>query len=921
MKTETEITRQFIRLNCFLKKISGFANKRSFIIGGLSLLAAVSGFAAATPQKDSPRCLIDSNFSKSVSSKPQGTKGSFSGVLPAGWQENFAAWTRSVARTKLMNSDGEKFLRFTVEKLAPAVQFRIPVPMDRVVTPWSYKLRIKYWAESEGAIGLRLMDRPYNFCWRTSLPASEAWQEKTITFPLTDKVKQRIGLYFYPGPGNTDIAFIKLERTVNNEVRSLSFRPDKNAANFFRNSRFPLGLQSGWNFINICQGRASAAPDVPGPSGCPSLKLEPVKGYSSLALCSEPFQSGNPEDKNYLAFACKGKGKWQLLIRENGKTKKSINFTAGNTWKRVIFSFNADPSAYAYSFRLTGSNVLYLDSLQAWAGNPDRKYASAGECEIALAPAKSEISQARIQFEDEPSQIKYCITGNYKNSVIKSTLTNVYGRTTKLPDLKPDRASGKIDFGAALSDTPYGQFRIECHVERNGKRVSPYNEIVITRLKRPRHWNEDAPASQFGFHFLPIDRIIKTMKACGVNWVRIHDSGIKCTGWYYLEPRKGQWKFNDDLINLYRRNHIKLFAQLGTAPPWASYYEKSMKNDVHSKYFMPKNPDDFAEYVKVVVGRYRGVIDDYFVWNEPYNKNFFAVSYDPKKKTYRQSEHPAQDYVKLLKAAYETARKTDPQVKITGFSTHGNPDHPWHPGSWTKPVVAAGGLKYVDAVDFHNYDPYLCGFPNDSITKRYQEAVGCIFEKYPNFSKPIYFTEGQVLSEGTSHKMSDMTGMYHHTITWKSADDFTTKSDRMCRLTLSLLSMKNLKRVFLYSTHTYVDICAKPYLLTLLSSDGYPHPSLAAFANFTWQLEGGKFVKTVTLKKGVYAYIFGNTDETVAVISGNAGIKYRLLAVKEAAVSDLFGNPVRGTAEYKGKLIFIRAPLSPEALEKQLTTK
>ena len=58
-----------------------------------------------------------------------------------------------------------------------------------------------------------------------------------------------------------------------------------------------------------------------------------------------------------------------------------------------------------------------------------------------------------------------------------------------------------------------------------------------------------------------------------------------------------------------------------------------------------------ASYCRVVAGRYRGVIDAYDVWNEPWITEWWAVGYDETKGDrlgYVRSPTPAADYVRLM---------------------------------------------------------------------------------------------------------------------------------------------------------------------------------------------------------------------------------------------------------------------------------
>ena len=56
-----------------------------------------------------------------------------------------------------------------------------------------------------------------------------------------------MALYFYTGGGDTDIASVELASLGKEELAATVPRPDAAVKNFFRNSRFPLGLPCGWN--------------------------------------------------------------------------------------------------------------------------------------------------------------------------------------------------------------------------------------------------------------------------------------------------------------------------------------------------------------------------------------------------------------------------------------------------------------------------------------------------------------------------------------------------------------------------------------------------------------------------------------------------------------------------------------------------
>jgi len=135
---------------------------------------------------------------------------------------------------------------------------------------------------------------------------------------------------------------------------------------------------------------------------------------------------------------------------------------------------------------------------------------------------------ALVQFDDELPLIRFCISGNIPDAVLKVKVVNLYGEEKSLPNVAI--GDGFIHYGMlrynVFPDKPYGAFRIEAHVKKpNGERISPYYEIIVHRLHRPHYWMKDAPNSPFGIHTNSTVRHIMMAKAVGVNWTRLHDAG------------------------------------------------------------------------------------------------------------------------------------------------------------------------------------------------------------------------------------------------------------------------------------------------------------------------------------------------------------------------------------------------------------
>ena len=349
----------------------------------------------------------------------------------------------------------------------------------------------------------------------------------------------------------------------------------------------------------------------------------------------------------------------------------------------------------------------------------------------------TDLSPARIQLEDEKPLLNYDLTGNAEDVIVKSRVTDLYGKSFTLPDVKGKRGTLRY-----LPETgkPYGQFRIEAQAFRNGKAVSVVNEMVVTRLPRPVHEGKDAPESPFGIHMNLKETSIRAMKAGGFNWVRLHDGSRHLSCWYFVEPEKGKWHFADREIQAFRKNHILLYGQLGGSPAWASDVKNlpGFWNSYAKVYFtpLPEHEPDFARYCETMTRRYKGIIDDWFIWNEPWLPLFFHRSYDTAKRQYRtygSLRDNAEAYARLSKLACLGAKKGNPDCRITAFSSSRGSTP-----AWNAALYAAGGYSFCDEIDYHTYHQNAAaGFPGDGLEETLRLSFREVLRKEGRIRKPV----------------------------------------------------------------------------------------------------------------------------------------------------------------------------------------
>ncbi len=875
------------------------------------------------------KTLLSSDFSSAAKESNKSGKGSFRGVLPDGWKEDFTHFIRSQVTASVGKDGNRKFLRFHVKGAGPQFQASLP----RLEPNRYYRLTFSADNRTGEPLGfaLRQISSPYKQLAYASANGDSGWKTQTLTFGVGKEIPENAGLFLtIRGTGELDLATLRLEELSDGDL--VSKRPEATLPNFLRNSRLPLGLQSGWsqesmntwNNIDI-SGRIEPDDKVRGPSGETALQIKSEQG-KNIGLYTEPFNVGNPKIRHCASFAVRGSGEFIAEViteKRNWNPLKRITFRPSTDWKRVEVPFDPPEDAPAFVLHLRGSGTIWVDAFRV-APESEKGYRPMMPNEISLAFPESSASEARIHFPDEKAEVRYLITGPLlPGSELHASVTNLYGESVQLPVLpvSEKKRSGTIRYDR-FPKRPYGQFRVEVQLFRNGKAVSPVNEMVATRIVRPRYWGKDAPDSAFGVHVVPQKESLLAAKASGANWARLHDAGLSLIGWAFLEEKKGKWNFRDKEIKAYRNIGLRLLGELGTAPEWASYFDPVIRCDsgYFKQYFAPRRAEDFARYAETVAGRYCGIIDEWFIWNEPWYPPFFAFGFDKTGKKHPSKYWSAPDapeqYAALSAAAYDAVKKVNPKAIICGFNTRG-----FDPNQWSERVYNAGGMKKCDVLDYHFYAGRLLGYPNDDYAREaWQSAFGYIAQKEGGkISKPIYMTEGQGSPESAGSSECRYIGLLKHTIPWEAKEDYHWLTDRNARLHLSLLAI-GVKRIFVYSMHGNRNFAERARLRVMVNADGYPGPMLAGHSALTSRLEDKTYSGTRILEPGFGAYVFSDGKSSVAVLSGKNDIRGRRIGCTLPNVSgaDLYGNPIPLPVRYDGLVLFLEAPVPAEVLKQSL---
>jgi hypothetical protein len=886
-------------------------NRASF---ALSLLLLLPLTACAAPQTQ-----LDTDFGTArVAVNDVSADGAkrITGVLPEGWIEN-SGWSKEVVISYERRVEGGRaFLRVTKTSGGPS---QLAWHLGEVPDTTFCRLEFTARSASQAAITVGIRDRgaPYDFHWSVLPELTDQWQDYAYEFRL-DRLTQPVGLWINLGADSSyDLARVSLvTRNRDDIIADLKARyPEGGSRNLVRVSRFPLGLPTGWSLDRDSSDgdRVKVKPDpaVVGPSGGPSLSIASADPWR---IWTAPVFIGRSFEPHTASLYVRGSGQVALTVFGDGRQLRAqaYDLTGPDQWQRLTLTFNPLLLGQMHQLRLDAEGRVWLDAFQIERGSAAIDYAPQMGCEVSLGVPESDASPARIQFTDEPALIRYAVTQAPAGATLRLRVADLYGKTAALPEVK--LTTEAVQEGTVTLPVPkdrsYGSFRLEARVEdARGQALSPYDEVVVHRLPRPHYWEKQAPRSPFGVHTLSTTRHILMAKAVGANWTRLHDAGTEYIGWAHLEPEQGKWTFRDLELQRYCRHGLRILGLLSTAPLWANVQETPARG-YFDRYAEPKDLSQFANYVRVVTQRYKGLINAYDVWNEPWGTGFWHMGWDEQKKAFKRSPTASEDYTKLQQAAFEAAKAEDPSLTILGFNSYGAEMG----RDWTADLLKFGAMDACDAFCYHHYSSGHNGYPGDDVNKALDLAIEPIVKQDGRVPKPIWMTEGS----GTTRMMNN--GFYNVTACGQATDDNWRIADRLCRYMVSLLA-RGVTRFFLYTMHDTGPF--RPMTAdwrVLVEDDGFLHPSGVAHAHLAWLLEDTAFVKTLEPTPGVYAHLFQGLTTAVAVLATKPGhAVYTVPTAEGVQVTDLFGNPVAAGTKAGDLLLYLSCEGQTSRLEKLLT--
>lgn len=472
----------------------------------------------------------------------------------------------------------------------------------------------------------------------------------------------------------------------------------------------------------------------PAADGRASLRLT-IPPHNNVEVASWPFtfNYGRPHAAS-LALRTDHPG--AAVHAELEGTSLGGDWSVGTDWKR--YSFTGTP-AYQRSARfvLRANNdtaaplTIWMDAVQVEEkATASPAYVPAYPIELALTTAQP----GHVFFQGEPVQLMARLGGGGKSfpkGVLRVSTVDVQNHVSPASSaFVLDAGEGVVRVAYPITipspdpKRPLGIFKVRAQLVGvdDGVPLTAPAECVVAILPRPRDIVPEE--SYFGGHIPLSPEYIALSRAVGMRWARLHDTSM-IAKWATTEWNQGHFEFFDEGVDAAHRNGMAILGMLDGAPAWTS---TRPRQGYWGFWSIPNKPgalDWWSTYVHTVAAHYRGRIDNWEVWNEPWGE-WWVNSGNP--------FATPEAYGTFLKAAYASAKAGNPNSKVIGVDTISGSD-------WTAKVLATANSNNFDAMSFHLYDPAFFGGPNptpvriaSSLNEQQRAAGGPV--------RPLWDTEG-----------------------------------------------------------------------------------------------------------------------------------------------------------------------------------
>ncbi len=246
-----------------------------------------------------------------------------------------------------------------------------------------------------------------------------------------------------------------------------------------------------------------------------------------------------------------------------------------------------------------------------------------------------------------------------------------------------------------------------------------------------------SPWPRYGLHTLVADeRTLPLVQAAGVDTV------VQLFAWWEIEPTRGQfiWQPADEAVAGAEYYGLKLVIRLDKHPAWANARPLEAG----------RPPVDLVQYdrwVRTVVGRYKGRVAAYIIWNEPnLADEWSGLPPDPAA------------YVEVLQVGYRAVKETDPDALVVSAGlapTNTRNETALDDRLFLEAMYAHGAADYFDVLGVHAYG---FGYPpddprgaHDGLNLARIQDLREIMLRFGDGQKPAWITEMGWTVRGNEH--------------------------------------------------------------------------------------------------------------------------------------------------------------------------
>jgi hypothetical protein len=800
-----------------------------------------------------------------------GQKSKITGMIAHGWIEN-SGWADVdvdySADTTNPHGGGAAQLVKATRVGAGQVQFEQPITLQKGVYALHAWLRGS--PEEPVTMLVRLGGAPYTSYGEKSCNLSPEWHEFTIIATLPERTEANL-FFTATAPTKFWVDDVSLENMTN----AVSNAPPQ-LGNLFNGGSFEAGISFGWSVR--FQGPMRHAFADPRPSsdsstatdGKRSLRVDIPEGDN--AIITAPLLHVVMNRPYSLGLDLKSSASNTPVRIAFDGTGVGTQFTVGPTWKRYTWT-GTFPYVPFTRLRIScgapaggPEQKLWIDAVQMEESAHASAYSAPFPYDLTLHLPRP----GSVVFDGEKAAVLVSAAPPVPGgAILRLSAIDLYGRERRMESVTlPVDSFPLPDF----TENRRGLFKLRGQiVDQAGKPLSAPVEMVWARLPKPREI--DPKKSFFGLHIQLSPDFIAIARATGHRWVRLHDTSL-IGKWGVAEPAQGHFEFYDPGVTAAHDAGLAILGMLDGAPRWATKTPRAdgAGDSYWSIWNFPDSVDQWQNYVRTVVGHYRGRIDYWEVWNEPWGMWWRTAGGTP------------QRYAELLKAADQAAHQTSPEVQILGVNT-------LRSDSWTADVLAASGTNCFDALSYHDYARALFGGPHN----RAMDNVDYYDGEQAKFGpvKPLWNTEGGP---------GDMSSFYTPETGGQPPHEEMAQAVRFDVTQIAA----GIKAYFLYAYPTDpgmgdTEFCADEF-------DRSVKPIIVARAVLASLIDGATSLGRSEPVPGVDAFDFQQGAQKITVVWSYDGVDHEVPVPADAKVLDVLGNPRPGASVHLGAepVYFIR---------------